>query len=277
MMKFLYFGTRDNMQKLIAPDVGYGNIRKGYNTRMEFLNGGMAQRRSVATHKEYEFTFSMKRSADVRPFSDYYGGVYGPGPFYFLVPGETEQNVAPLQWSAPAQGFYDAPLLVGSTEPTVAPTAINSYGYPAQTASYKTGTKRKLYIPIPQGFTAWVGVHGPSTSVGKVQVQGAISSTNLTPAVAMPMLPVDSDTRFSNSFDGSTYAGIELSLQDNTTYTGLMVQVLTTGETPAQGGFISGQGHSGCEFLEPPQQSPYSAALDRVGMTTTLGEVVDWL
>lgn len=277
MMKFLYFGTRDTMLQITPPDVNYGNTRKGYNDRIDFINGGLAVKRSVATHKEYNFSWTMKRSADVRPIGDFYGGVYGPGPFYFLVPGETEQNVVPLQWSSPAQGSFDAPLLVGAKAPTVAATAINSLGYSSLTASYTTGTKRKLYIPIPPGFKAWVGVHGPSTSVGKVQVQGAISRTNLAAPVAIAPLAVSDPVRVNTSFSGNLFAGIEISLQDNTTYTGLMVQILADGETPAEGGFISGQGHSGCEFLEAPMQSPYSAALDRVGMTATLGEVVDWL
>jgi hypothetical protein len=55
-----------------------------------------------------------------------------------------------------------------------------------------------------------------------------------------------------------------------------MVQVLETGVTPATGGFISGQGNSGLQFITQPQYVPYSAALDKVGVVAELAEYYGW-
>jgi hypothetical protein len=147
-----------------------------------------------------------------------------------------------------------------------------------RTAAYNgnSADAADLYIPIPRGYTAWVGVHGPS-SAGKMIVRGVTSPTNIGADILLTNLAVTSTTRFSNSFSGDTYMGIEMSLQGNTTYTGAMVQILPNGVTPADGGFISGQGNSGCEFEDTPRTQAYSAALDMVGMTAKLIEVGAWL
>jgi hypothetical protein len=55
-----------------------------------------------------------------------------------------------------------------------------------------------------------------------------------------------------------------------------MVQVLETGVTPETGGFISGQGNSGLQFTAQPAYTPYSAALDKVGVVVELTEYYGW-
>ena len=60
------------------------------------------------------------------------------------------------------------------------------------------------------------------------------------------------------------------------TLSGIMVQVLETGVTPATGGFISGQGNSGLQFVSQPAYTPYSSALDKVGVVAELTESYGW-
>jgi hypothetical protein len=55
-----------------------------------------------------------------------------------------------------------------------------------------------------------------------------------------------------------------------------MIQVLETGVTPETGGFISGQGNSGLQFVSQPTYTPYSSALNKVGVVAELAENYGW-
>jgi hypothetical protein len=97
-----------------------------------------------------------------------------------------------------------------------------------------------------------------------------------------PTILTTATTTRVNTEIGSGATGIELSL-DNTsggtfTLAGMIVQVLAEGVTPSTGGFISGQGHSGCRFLGRPARVPYDTdRLDLVGLSAKLGEVGEWV
>lgn len=274
----MYIGTRSRMSWIPAPQVsGYDNSSVGWQSKQDFLNGGTRVRRSQATHREYSMSWNLITREQSRVITDIYSGVSGDGPVFFLDPFAMNANLAPAQWANPAMAAVDAPLLIEGSKPTLTDTAVNTLGYPVKTASYPGGgNKRKLYIPVPNGFTLWAGVHGPATG-GSIVASPVISPTNVSTGVVLTALSVSSATRFSNSWDGSAYIGVEFTLQDAASYSGFMVQVLPTGAVPATGGFISGQGHSGTEFISTPVQEPYSVALDKVGLSIELAEVNDWL
>ena len=96
--------------------------------------------------------------------------------------------------------------------------------------------------------------------------------------VTLTLLDVTDDTRFTNSFASSSYDGVTLSLggAGTVTLSAIMVQVLETGVTPETGGFISGQGNSGLQFVSQPAYTPYSAALGKVGIVAELTESYGW-
>lgn len=146
--------------------------------------------------------------------------------------------------------------------------------------------RSKLYIPIPPGYTAWVGFHGVATGTGGLEVTPIPSEGLVADPVLPRILPVDSDTRVNTAFPSSAYSGIELRYGGGNstavTIAGAMVQILRDGVAPQKGGFISGQGHSGCEFDEAPQRQAYSAVVGpgfdgMVGLSAKLTEVGDWI
>jgi len=113
---------------------------------------------------------------------------------------------------------------------------------------------------------AWLGVANASEStqtlMGKVKPLVLDSATNV---------------RVNTEFPQTESSGIVVKFDPVTTsktFTlyGLIVQILPTGQAPAAGDFISGQGHSGCQFVGKPSKTPYSAKLDRVGATARLEE-----
>jgi hypothetical protein len=220
-------------------------------------------------------SWNLKKRDELRPITDYADGIYGNELIYFIDAMAMDKNVLPQHWAFPGQALFDAPPLVKNTPPTAVPTPVNTLAYPTTSAVYTLGgTSQTIWLPIPPGYTAWVGVHGEASLVptDTAAVQGTVDGGA---PVALPFLAVTDDTRFSTSFDGT---GLELTLTGIGTLTlsGLMVQMLPTGAVPATGGFISGQGHSGCRFENKPSETAYSAALDKVGMAAKLIEVDTW-
>jgi len=219
-----------------------------------------------------------------------------------LDPISMNQNVLPQHWAFPGQGGHDGPVLIGDARPVLMDTAYNALGYPAKSARYSlSGDLASIYIPIPAGHVAWVGVHGSTNGGGGVRVRPW--SGGYSAAVFPDVLAVTDETRVNTSFSGA--AGIEIDLvattEDGYTATypagdaypdgtfiptaadpatrvvlsGLIVQILKAGVTPERGGFISGQGHSGCRFEGFPVQMAYSAGIrdGLVGMSAKLVEV----
>jgi len=283
MANGLWFGTRAYMQYVPQPAFNADYSKAGWDAGSQFLNGGASVRRSAGAHKVYNMAWNLASRDTLRPITDYAEGVYGDGLIYFLDAMTMDKNVLPQGWAFPAQP--GAPSLLSKAKPTIVDTEVNSQGYPSKSAVYTlsaTSVSKSIYIPIPPGYTAWVGVHGTSVAAATDPNTGApinAPSVLVTPNTGtggpVALLPVDTPNRVNTTVAGS---GFELSLTGAGTLTiaGIIVQVLPIGATPSGGGVISGQGHSGCAFASQPSQTAYSAALDKVGMTATLVEVGIW-
>jgi hypothetical protein len=186
-------------------------------------------------------------------------------------------------FATPSLGGYDGVILSGQlTRPQIVTTSANTYGFPAESAIYTlnagTDTPLRHFVPIPPGYTAWVGANGIAGSGGNVSVRTTLGTASSS-ATALTLLSVSSATRFNYSVDASpTVTGIEIHLGGTGTVTlsGIMVQVRPTGEVPPDGNFISGQGHSGVQWDGRPVLNAYSAALDLVGLTANFVETEQW-
>jgi hypothetical protein len=291
----LQFGTRANPQMIPMFQGGPADISEaGYSSETPYLNGGAGVRNSVGGHMVYNLVWGPSHERDdIRPILDYANGLFDTTDnvelLYFIDPVAEDRNVLPMAWSFPAQGARDAIPLVadasGPLRPAQAPTPSNTQGYPARSAVYTlvgTETARVLYLPIPPGYCAWIGAMGSSTSSAGVQVTPFTGPT-AGDVIPLTLLDVTDPSRFNVSVStADAYTGLEIQLTvaaGTLTLSGLMVQMLPVGATPVTGGFISGQGHSGCEFSGKPVQSPYTIApgLDRIGITARLVETGDWL
>lgn len=291
-MTKLWFGTRGFETWVKAPEPGGDSSRVGYSNSLALLNGGVSLRVSQAAHREYSWTWSnVSARADVRPVMDFAEGVFdsqdGVNLIYFIDPMTADQNVLPQNWATPAQGGADGvPLFDDDNNPPVlVTTPANGFRYPARGAQYTSAAlnPQNIYIPIPPGFTAWVGAHGVSSSANStILVQPVNGYSNAGAATKLTLQTVtDANlTNFSVPASGSV-AGIVLSptiaTGETLTLYGMVVQILPTGTSPSIGQFISGQGHSGCIFTAHPTESPYSAPFDQVGVAAKLSEVGSWL
>jgi hypothetical protein len=280
----IYFGTRQVMQWLS------GNIAINYpGSKMatgiasgSFLSGGSFVRHSVSGHKEFSLTWNPSSRDDIRAITDYADGLFGPGPFYWLDPFAWDKNLLPQYFASPFQGIYDGPIWSGApTRPVTSITPANTLLYPVESATYTVSStvNNSVYIPIPNGYTAWVGVHGSTGTGGNVTVTPYTTATAAAAATPLTMQTVTDPVLFSASFNGSAYVGIQIGLAGTGTVTlsGLMVQILPTGVTPNPGNFVSGQGHSGLGFKTLPTLSQLSTAYDRVSIIVDFTEIGVWL
>lgn len=285
-MQAMWIGPRGGESWFKAPDSGGIFTPVGWASNSgspaQQIGGGASIRRSKTTHKDYPMTWSIGSRLQFAPILDMYSGARGPGLIYFIDPMVSDLNVLPEQWAFPASACYDGTPLIGTVRPQNVATPANVNGYPPETAQYALAgsTLHPLYIPIPPGYTAWVGIHGTISGTGGVRVTPILPGNTATTAVFPTMLAVTTSTLVNSSFTGGTYQGIVVDITTGTATTinlsGMIVQILPTGTTPGTSGFIGGLGNSGCEFTSAPSITSYSSALDQVGASAHLVEVGDW-
>jgi hypothetical protein len=279
-MTCFYMGTRNQMLEVRAPSVNMPSSKQGYFNKVDFLNGGTSIRRSTAAHKNYTMSWNSVDRDEARKILDLADGVYGTGPIYVHDPMSADRNVLPQWWATPSQGLTDGLALNDGTRGEPVATPVNSLNFPTNSIIYTvlSGQTRRVWIPIPDGYTAWVGAYGSNGTGGTVVATPTIDAGSDDTPVTLTLLSVSSDARFNQSFSSVSYDGVTLSLggAGTVTLSGIMVQVLETGVTPATGGFISGQGNSGLQFTAQPTYTPYSSALDKVGVVAELTEYYGW-
>lgn len=289
MIRQMWFGTRGFERWVKSPVPGGDTSKVGFTSGvLQYLDGGAGLRASQAAHREYNWSWPNTTSrAEMRQIVDYAEGVYdsvdGVNLIHFLDPMAMDQNLLPQWWATPALGGSDGLPLIADAEPTMVSTPANALDYPARGARYTFGAgfPASVYIPIPPGHVAWVGVHGEATGGATVQAtQVAGYAAGATTAV--PLQAVTDQARVTTPISPSAgKGGVLLSLQGSAgatiTLYGMMVQVLEAGAQPQAGGFISGQGHSGCLFAGQPAQTPYSSVFDQTGFAAKLIEVGGWL
>lgn len=276
-MKYMYFGTRERMAWIPCPAIDADVSKVGWSASGRFINGGGYVRRSATAGKVYQFSWNVMPRAELRKFTDYADGLYGPGPFYFIDPFSTE-NILPQYWAAPRLAAEDAPSLVRDKRPELVDTPANNYGYPTKSAKYvlEAGDSfNSIWLPVPEGHTLHLGVHGTATGDSRLTATPDGGSP-----VDLEMLPEDSAVLTDHSVVGPT--GVTLSGRLGAdpgvlTLSGIVAALVPNGQSAPTGNFPSGQGHSGCDFTEHPKETGYSAALDKIGATATLMEVGGWL
>lgn len=282
----MYFGTRQLMQWIACPNVEIPQGKVGWASQTNYLNGGAYVRRSTTAHKEYEFTWDPVTRDEIRTVLDYADRLYGDGPFYWVDPWNADANMLP-QWAAsPFQALDDAPNAYATNVLLEqASTPSNTLGYPVRSTRFTftddSAPRRGPWVPIPPGYTAWVGAHGFDQSGLEVVVTPTTGATTYGTPFNATLLSVTDSTRVTDSVAASSGAtGLVLSLDgasgDSIALSGVIVQVLKDGVTPSTGGFISGQGHSGCQFADQPEYVPYSAAFGNGSVVASLVETEGW-
>jgi hypothetical protein len=284
-----WFGTRGHERWIPTPAINPDYTRTGFSAEADGLNGEGFVRESDNAHNSYLLSWPVSKTRDaIRSISDFANGVFntqnGVNLIYWIDPMAADKNVLGMGWGFPGLACSDGvPLITeanGSGRPSAIPTSTNDWYYPARSAQYTLkSTSRTLeqYIPIPPGHSAWVGIHGSPEAQDLLQVQRVNGATTIGSPVNPAILDVSTDVRVNTEFTSIDSSGIVLqfaTVVSNQTFvlSGIIVQILPTGELPIPGEYISGQGHAGCQFVGKVNTTPYSAKLDRVGATARLVE-----
>lgn len=285
--KRMWFGTRGFETWVPSPSINPDYGRAGWDSGVQqFTNGQAGYRGSKSAHNTYSLSWGPTNSSEaIRPITDFADGIFDGEDdvnlIYWIDPMARDKNVLPQAMAVPSLGCEDAPPLVTSAtgfgRPIAVATPANRFRYPARGARFSMDPDSitySQYIPIPPGYSAWVGVHGDGDNIMQVRrVRGKVDQG--TPIL---LRNIGLDARQVNTEVDSTEAsGIVLEFAPVTsrrvfTLYGLVVQILRTGERPVGTTFISGQGHSGCQFVGKPSKTPYSAFYDRVALTARLEE-----
>jgi hypothetical protein len=285
-MPQFYFGTQQRMIWAECPSINVDISSKGWSSQNNYLNGGAGLTTSNVGHKEYQFNWNLTSADNIYSVVDYYSGIYGTGPLYFLDPFSTRSNVLPKYFAAPGiTTLGGAPGLLpfsAGVNPSTVTTPANSYGLPLTGAGYPSGAASLIqWIPVPQGYSVGIGVFGSGAPLQYKWDTGSLTNiTYLNPATSSPVIM---NTLLA---PGASDSGIGLYTPSGSAFTvyGIIVQI-RQGSVPATafptsvtntGKWISGRGHSGCQFNAEPTITGYSSAMDKVGASATLVEVGAW-
>lgn len=281
-----WFGTRGHETWIPTPAINPDYSRSGHASRADYLNGGAGVRESKNAHNIYVLSWQPTKSRDaIRVITDFADGVFdsvdGINLINWIDPMAKDKNVLAQAIATPSLQCEDAPPIItdvnGYGTPKAVPTPANTWRYPPRGAQFTqriNSTLYEQYLPIPPGYSAWVGVHGDTSN--RIIVQRVNGYTDVGATVAPTLLGVTS-TLVNTEFSSVDSSGIVIKVNPVVTKTiwslyALIVQILPIGQVPVAGEWISGQGHSGCQFVGKPSKTPYSAKLDRVGATARLEE-----
>lgn len=265
----LYFGNAEHMTWLPAPDGEAGASYRGWGVSGGFINGGAFVRRSLTHHMAYQFNWTMKSRAELAKIEDFYGGRYGEGPFYMVMPG-THDNILPKSWSMPRTTLKDGPSLVYENPPTAA-NLTASNGRPPVAARYEINDeeleKAELILPVPPGYFLHFGVHGTFTGDARIELNG----------MAIAPLPNDAEEMTNTVIDQPGLYSISLQGTGTATIAAMTARLAESGDAEDLAVFVPGRGASAVEF-EPDSLdiTVSSAAKDFYHGTATLIEVGQW-
>lgn len=274
----MWFGTTQKMQLVRVPSQGMQRNRVGYSSSNQLENGGMSiYEPQLTKHLEYNMdfgTYEATAAGGLDIYAHYAQGFYGNGPFYFADPMYYDVNLFSYQWSAP--GMSPRAYTLSGTGGVVA-TATNTVNQPINSMqtyvadatannTFDTTYYNPTIIPIPPGYTLWLGWSGSASSNGVIRMEqwvsgaaSAAASSNLT------ALSVTGSTRLNTSVASTAaefvkigYARSASGTGANVAVTSMMAQLWPTGVSPTlTGNFIPGEGNNGCKFDGGAVQETY--------------------
>jgi hypothetical protein len=279
MERKVYFGNANKQLWIPAPRTGLDASPEGYFNQTQLLSGRAFQKRSAANHRQFLPTWvgslnTENENDSLHTIKDYFDGLHGAGPFYWLDPYAVETNLLAPNWAAPmlSQAGWSSISTVGAA--TTVATATNTRSYPYEalrltfTASVQESTKVNRII-LPANYKLHFGWHGEQNSGDATIVLRCYPRSGGT-AVDISTIPiaVTSATRTNTQVNGDTYYMVEVLVKNPSASTsvidisGMIAQVRPETDTVPTGSFISGRGTQGLLFASAPKISYLSAKVN---------------
>lgn len=269
--RFMWFGTVERMRWIDMPKETADMSPSAWSEGGDLLNGGGYERFSWGSHKMYTFEWSAASLyTHSQLMKSYRDGSFGRGLLYFLDPLTYDKNVLPARWANPAMacGYEGASHVYGVDPTSVAVSGGAANDYPVTAAQYDLSTiaagyrtdSDTVFIPIPTGYTAYVGAVYTATGTGHVYVSPVTSGGAVGTAVALTAVGLAGTNLVPNTFTGGAgirvWVGKASSGASTVTITALTVKMYRSDLTPpasfSTGPWVGGMGHSGCRFSGVP-------------------------
>mgnify|MGYP006921316401 CR=1 FL=1 len=262
-----YFGTEGRMRWMRAPSIGMDSGAVGRGTDGTTANGLGYVNQSVGTHRQYLMEWPPSSSLpEAAVMEGYRNRVYGRGPLYFHSPLTLPYNVLSARHAAPAMacGLEGTSFIDQYTPTAVATSGAGTNDLPAESAYYDLLNAAvgfqladSVFIPVPPGYTAYVGSFYQATGTGVVAVvpvdlSGADGASVTLTALANNATNIVPDVFYSVSglrlWLGKTSSGAASVLNAAN-----IIRMYPDGEAPDTAGpWLPGMGHSGCRFVGEP-------------------------
>lgn len=288
----LWFGTREYMRWLPAPLSGADMNPEGWSAGGTLLSGGGHQANSFNSHKVYSFAWSDASAPEVAQcMKSYADGSFGRGLIYFQDPHAYDRNVLPARWADPGMTVEGTPIAKGAIATSIVATGWEGNQLPvfatqivlnATPAGFR-GPEDSLYIPIPEGYTLYVGAIHTYTGSGGVFVTPATSATTTGTTTRLTQVAVNSNSITSHTFKDVPgvwlWVGKTSSGASTATINAITARLAKTGATaPNKGPWIGGMGHSGVRFASHPTWTANNGVNGgQVGFAASFREVGSWI
>lgn len=258
----MWFGTLERMQWIPAPMAGAEMGSEGWGASGTYLNGLAWVNGSVGSHKRYVFEWPASTSRAVAALlQGYASGLFGRGLLYFVDPLIYDMNILPARWASPAMAVgEEGPSLVYQNYPTGSSVSGGeALGLPVTAAYFDLATtdegyrgdESALFIPIPEGYTLYLGAIYTSTGSGGVfasPVTTATGTAERLTEVAVTDADIVPDT-FSGVKGVRLWVGKSSAGAGTVTIAAMTARLFPTGDTPNTAGpWSPGLGHSGARF-----------------------------
>jgi len=292
-----WFGTEEYMQWIRTPNRATPINTESWSSSGVFLNGGGYSQHSFGGHLVYIFEWPESSSRQLAQLMrDYRRGTYGRGLIYFIHPFDYDLNILSSRVADPSQACDDegASLVYGLTPDAVPTSGWQANRLPVQSAYYDLGEIASgwrddgsdVFIPIPAGYTLYLGAVHSVTGSGAIRVRSVDSSGNLGTASSLSAVSASATDLCPDTFSGGRGVRIQLGKTSSgaatVTPTALVGRLYRTGDTPPStftaGPWSGGMGNSGCRFEGEPTFVPNSG-MDggQIGFAASFREVGSWV
>ena len=279
MERKVYFGNAVKQVWIPAPKTGLSASTNGFFSDSQLLSGRAFVKRSAANHRRFSPAWTGSLNADsindsLHTVKDFFDGIYGDGPFYWLDPFAIDTNLLAPNWASPMLSVGDWGSISSIGTAALVDTAANTKNYPYKSlqltfgASIATSTKFARFI-IPTGHKFHFGWHGVQSSGDATIILRAYDrDDNSTTDFETDPLAVTSAIRTNKSISGTTYSMVDVIVKNPTASTsvisiaGMIAQVLPEADSVPQGDFISGRGTAGLQFASAPSITYLSAKIN---------------
>jgi len=293
MDRKVYFGNGQKQVWINAPRTGLQSPATGFTSEQQLLSGRTFIRRSYGSHRRFNPSWigSMNEEGlenSLYTIKDFADGLYGKGPYYWVDPFASDQNILPPHWAAPSLTQLDWPDIWDIEPVEVTDTPSNQLNYPPKSLKFdyddtdELSSTKKLRLIIPDGYSLFFGWHGQIHSgEGSVRIDRYQRSDGQISPIATTPISVSSSNRTNAIVNGTTYSMVDIYFYKpenqaaDFTVSGMIAQILPSTSFPEPGGFISGRGTTGIQFAGQVQIEYYSSKINsgQIGMSTEWAEV----